>query len=352
VHNHSFGGHLIAILGIVVVLAAGAVHGSAQQEGRKMVRLVIHGGAGTIPRDQMTPEREAAYRASLNDALKTGMAILQRGGTSLDAVEATVRTLEDNPLFNAGKGAVFNAEGRNELDAAIMEGATLKAGSVAGVHRIKNPVSLARLVMDKSPHVMMTGDGAEKFAREQGVQLVNPKYFFTELRWKQLQDAKKEEAAQRAAGKKSAYVTQGSESHDYKYGTVGAVAIDQAGNIAAATSTGGLTNKRYGRVGDTPIIGAGTYANNATCGVSATGTGEYFIRATVAHDVSALMEYKGLSLADAANLVVMEKLVKMGGDGGLIALDHNGNIAMVFNTPGMFRGSIDEKGNVFVGIYK
>ena len=323
---------------------------TARQSARPY-RLVIHGGAGTIPRDQMTPEKEAEYRAALTEALKIGQAVLERGGSSLDAVEATVRSMEDCPLFNAGKGAVFNHDGKNELDAAIMDGATLKAGSVAGLHRIKNPVALARLVMDKSPHVMMVGDGAEKFAREQGVALVDPKYFYTEHRWKALQDAIKEEKAAAAAGRKVS-VVQGGESDDYKYGTVGAVALDRAGNLAAATSTGGLTNKRYGRVGDTPIIGAGTYANNATCAVSGTGTGEYFIRSVVGHDISALMEYKGLSLQDAANRVVMDKLVKMGGDGGIIAVDKDGNTTMTFNTPGMFRGSIDEKGTVVVAIYK
>jgi beta-aspartyl-peptidase (threonine type) len=315
-------------------------------------RLVVHGGAGTIPRDQMTPELEAQYRADLERALRAGHEVLKRGGKSLDAVEAAIKILEDSPLFNAGKGAVFAADGRNELDASIMDGATGKAGAVAAVHRIKNPISLARMVMERSEHVMMVGDGAEKFAREQGMSLVDPKYFFTEKRWKALQEVKRQEAEARKAGKPRAHVTTLSESDDYKFGTVGAVAVDRAGNLAAATSTGGMTNKRYGRVGDSPIVGAGTYANNRTCAVSATGHGEYFIRSVVAYDISALMEYKGLSLAKAADEVVMDKLVKLGGEGGVIAIDREGNIAMPFNSPGMFRGWIDEEGRVQTAIYK
>lgn len=350
--HHSLVIPVFAAIAFAAMVLGSTVSGLSQQPPPRPYRLVIHGGAGTLPRDQMTPEREAAYRAALTDALKIGQAVLERGGSSLDAVEATIMSMEDCPLFNAGKGAVFNHDGKNELDAAIMDGATLKAGSVAALHRIRNPVVLARLVMEKSPHVMMVGDGAEKFAREQGLAFVDPKYFFTENRWKALQDAIKEEKAAQAAGKKTAYVTRLSEWDDHKYGTVGAVAVDRAGNLAAATSTGGMTNKRYGRVGDTPIIGAGTYANNATCAVSATGTGEYFIRGVVAHDISALMEYRGMSVADAANTVVMDKLVKMGGDGGVIAVDRAGNFAMTFNTEGMFRGTIDEKGNISVAIYK
>jgi beta-aspartyl-peptidase (threonine type) len=319
---------------------------------QRPLRLVVHGGAGTISRDQMTPELEAQYRADLERALRAGHEVLKRGGTSLDAVETTVRVLEDSPLFNAGKGAVFTHDGRNELDASIMDGATLKAGAVAGVHRVKNPISLARLVMERSAHVLLAGDGAEAFAREQGVELVDPKYFFTERRWKALEDAKKKEAEERKAGKPNARVTTISESDDYKFGTVGAVALDGAGNLAAATSTGGMTNKRYGRVGDSPIVGAGTYANNRTCAVSATGHGEFFIRSVVAYDIAALMEYKGLPLKEAADEVVMNKLVKLGGEGGVIAVDARGNVAMPFNTPGMFRGTIDEQGRVTVDIYQ
>jgi beta-aspartyl-peptidase (threonine type) len=299
----------------------------------------------------MTPEREKAYRDALEQALKTGYSILKKGGTSLDAVEATIRVMEDSPLFNAGKGAVFTAEGTNELDAAIMDGVSLKAGSVAGLKRIKNPIALARNVMEQSPHVMMVGDGAETFARQQGLEFVDPSYFRTEHRWNQLQEAKKREqhpASEPSQDKKPG----GLGDDEFKFGTVGCVALDQAGNLAAGTSTGGTTNKKYGRVGDAPIIGAGTYANNKTCGVSCTGTGEYFIRSVVGHDVSALMEYKGMSVKEAAELVVMDKLVKMGGDGGLIAMDNKGNIATPFNTSGMYRGYIDVNGTMVIQIYK
>jgi beta-aspartyl-peptidase (threonine type) len=324
----------------------------SQNKARPAFRLAIHGGAGAIARSKMTPELEAKYRADLERALRTGHDVLEKGGTSLDAVVATFEILEDSPLFNAGKGAVFTHDGKNELDAAIMDGATLKAGAVAGVQHIKNPIALARLVMDRSIHVMLTGDGAEQFAKENGVKLVDAKYFYTEQRWKGLQDTIREEDAERKAGKKSAYVVRMSEDDDHKFGTVGCVALDRSGNLAAGTSTGGLTNKRYGRIGDSPIIGAGTYANNRTCAVSGTGTGEFFIRANVAYDISALMEYKGLSVAAAADEVVMDKLVKLGGDGGVIAMDHDGNIAMPFNTEGMYRGWIDEDGKVTVEIYK
>lgn len=299
-------------------------------------RIVIHGGAGTIRKEQMTPGREKQYREKLTEAIMAGYNILKQGGTSLDAVIAAVRIMEDSPLFNAGKGAVFTSEGTNELDASIMDGATLKAGAVASLKRIKNPITLARLVMDKSPHVMMVGEGAEAFAKQQGVEFVDPSYFRTEERWQQLQRAKERE--------------QQSEIPD-KRGTVGAVALDKNGNLAAATSTGGTTNKKFGRVGDAPIIGAGTYANNNTCGVSATGAGEYFIRSVVAHDISALMEYKGVSLRQAADMVI-EKVGKLGGDGGVIALDKNGNIAMPFNTSGMYRAYMDENGKPVVLIYK
>jgi beta-aspartyl-peptidase (threonine type) len=301
-------------------------------------RIIIHGGAGTIRKDQMTPEREKQYREKLTEAIMAGYAILKDGGSSLDAVVTAVRIMEDSPLFNAGKGAVFTSEGTNELDASIMDGATLKAGAVASLKRIKNPITLARLVMEQSPHVMMVGEGAEAFARQHGVELVDPSYFRTEERWQQLQRAKEREKQHRTEAQE-------------KRGTVGAVALDSRGNIAAATSTGGTTNKKFGRVGDAPIIGAGTYANNATCGVSATGTGEYFIRSVVAHDISALMEYKGLSLKQAAETVI-EKVGKLGGDGGVIALDRNGNIAMPFNTSGMYRAYIDRDGKPVVLIYQ
>lgn len=327
----------------------------AQKENR--FKLVIHGGAGTILKSNMSPEREAAYRAALTQALQTGHAVLKNGGSSLDAIEATIKVLEDSPLFNAGKGAVFTSEGTNELDASIMDGATLKAGAVAGVKRIKNPISLARLVMEKSPHVMMVGEGAETFAKQNGIEWVDPKYFYTEERWKQLEEAKKKEkqqtdpASKPDAGKPDRK-TSSLISDDKKFGTVGAVAVDKNGNLAAGTSTGGMTNKKFGRVGDAPIIGAGTYANNRTCAVSATGHGEFFIRSVVAHDISALMEYRGLSLKEAADLVVMNKLVKLGGEGGIIAIDKDGNIAMPFNSAGMYRGYIDADGKVVVEIYK
>lgn len=317
------------------------------------ITLVIHGGAGTITKASMTPEKEKAYKEVLNQALQTGYAILEKGGTSLDAVEATVRVMEDSPLFNAGKGAVFTNEGKNELDAAIMDGKTGKAGAVASLTTVRNPISAARAVMEKSEHVMMIGQGAEKFARDKGLEIVDPSYFRTETRFKQLQQLKEKEGEKMkldhdstASGSTENIFVEG-----HKFGTVGAVALDAHGNLAAATSTGGMTNKRYGRVGDVPIIGAGTYADNNTCAVSATGHGEYFIRSVVAHDIAALMEYKNYSLKKAADEVVMKKLVKRGGEGGVIAIDKNGNFAMPFNSAGMYRGYI-KKGKSEVAIYK
>ena len=309
--------------------------GTAMQGQTHQVMLAIHGGAGTIDRAKMTPEREKEYRAGLEKAMKAGYDILQRGGSSLDAVEAVVRTMEDDPNFNAGKGSVFTSAGVNELDASIMDGKTLKAGAVAAVQRIKNPISLARLVMEKSPHVMLDGAGAEAFAKEQGMELVDPKYFFTQRRWDEL---KKDQAEQ------------GATSGKHGHGTVGAVALDSAGNLAAATSTGGTSNKRPGRIGDSPIIGAGTYANNATCAVSGTGDGEYFIRAVVAHQVSASIEH-GMSLEDAAQAAI-KQVEQLGGTGGLIAIDRNGQVAMPFNTQGMYRGRVDPTGKFIIDIYK
>jgi len=315
--------------------------------------MVIHGGAGTISREQMTPEREAAYRAGLERALRAGYAVLQRGGPSLDAVQAAINVLEDDSLFNAGKGAVLNAEGNAELDAAIMNGATLAAGAVAGVHRVRNPITLARAVMEKSPHVMMVGDGAEIFARQQGITLVDPSYFITAPRRASWERQRAADSVRAATGRgmvvnEPAY----SVPDERKFGTVGAVALDQAGNLAAGTSTGGTQMKRYGRVGDSPIIGAGTYANNRSCGVSATGTGEYFIRNTVAHSICALVEYAHLPLAEAADSIVMRQLVAQHGDGGVIAMDRQGNWAWPFNTSGMYRGHIDAAGNVRIEIFK
>ncbi len=320
--------------------APGSISMSKNQFG-----LAIHGGAGTIDRNQMTPEREQAYRAALEQSLKAGFEILKRGGSSLDAVEAAVRVMEDDPHFNAGKGAVFTSAGTNELDASIMDGKTLKAGAVLTLKHVKNPISLARLVMDKSPHVMLDGAGAEVFARENGIELVDEKYFFTQERWDALQ--RMQEAAKGGAAGAKKFVISDQDRH----GTVGAVAVDQAGNLAAATSTGGTTNKRPGRVGDSPVIGAGTYANNATCAISATGDGEYFIRATVAHDISALMEYCGLSLPEAAR-TVLDKVGKLGGTGGLIAMDAKGGWAMPFNTTGMYRGRVDQAGKFVIEIYR
>lgn len=320
------------------------------------VAIAIHGGAGTITRKNMSAEMEKAYREGLTAALQKGYAVLKNGGNSLDAVEAAVVEMENNPLFNAGKGAVFTHEGKNEMDAAIMNGATLAAGSIAGVSTIRNPIKTARKVMENSAHVMLTGKGAEEFAKQQGEAIVDPSYFYTEKRWEGLQRALKAEKVEldHADTLKKVLPRTGYLIFDEgkKFGTVGAVALDRNGNLAAATSTGGMTNKRWNRVGDAPIIGAGTYANNATCAVSATGHGEYFIRSVVAYDISALMEYKNLPLKNAANEVVMQKLVKRGGEGGVIAIDKNGNIAMPFNSEGMYRASIDTEGKVYIGIYK
>lgn len=317
--------------------------------------LVIHGGAGTIVKSQMSPERENAYKEALEKALQTGNDILKSGGTALDAVEATVRSMEDNPLFNAGKGAVFTNEGKNELDAAIMNGKTLEAGSVAGVTIIRNPITAARAVMEKSPHVMMTGAGAEEFAKQQGLEIVDPSYFYTEARWRGLQKAKQQDSLKthldHADTTKRGMLKQW-ENKDYKYGTVGAVALDRYGNLAAATSTGGMTNKKFGRVGDAPIIGAGTYANNNTVAISGTGWGEYFIRLVMAKSISDMMEYGKMKLKVAADEMVMKKLPALGGDGGLIAVDKHGNIAMPFCTEGMYRGYIINTGEKVIKIYK
>jgi len=317
--------------------------------------LVIHGGAGTIVKSQMSPERENAYKAALDKALQTGNAILKSGGTALDAVEATVRSMEDDPLFNAGKGAVFTNEGKNELDAAIMNGKTLEAGSVAGVTIIRNPITAARAVMEESPHVMMTGAGAEKFAKQQGLEIVDPSYFYTEERWKSLQKAKQQDSLKMHldhADTTNRGMLKQWENKDYKYGTVGAVALDRYGNLAAATSTGGMTNKKFGRVGDAPIIGAGTYANNNTVAISGTGWGEYFIRLVMAKSISDMMEFGKMKLNVAADEMVMKKLPALGGDGGLIAVDKQGNIAMPFCTEGMYRGYIKNTGEKVIKIYK
>jgi beta-aspartyl-peptidase (threonine type) len=328
------------------------------------ITLVIHGGAGTITRNSMTSEQELAYKTVMHNALQQGHQVLKNGGTSLQAVEAAIMIMEDSPLFNAGKGAVFTHDGTNELDASVMDGNTLQAGAVAGVTTIKNPIKAAIAVMEKSPHVMMSGKGADLFAKHQGLEIVDPSYFYTEARFKALQKAKAETKIEldHSENKKSRLKKSpktGMTVQDKliftegkKFGTVGCVALDKFGNLAAGTSTGGMTNKKYGRIGDAPIIGAGTYANNSTCAVSATGHGELFIRSVVGHDISALMEYKGLSLKEASDLVVMKKLVAIGGEGGVIALDRNGNFSMPFNSEGMYRGVITSDGKSQVMIYK
>ncbi|MBK7129243.1 MAG: isoaspartyl peptidase/L-asparaginase [Crocinitomicaceae bacterium] len=308
--------------------------------------LAIHGGAGTILKSLMTPEKEQQYRLSLQEAIQAGEAILKSNGSALDAVEAAVRCLENNPLFNAGKGAVFTHDAKHELDASIMCGDTLEAGAVAGVQRIKNPISLARDVMEKSEHVLMCGEGAEQFAKSVNAVFETDEYFFVQARFDQLQEALKTDGIFLDHSGESK-----TEDNKKKFGTVGAVALDRFGNIAAATSTGGMTNKKFGRAGDSPIIGAGTYANNKTCAVSCTGHGEFFIRSVVAYDISCLMEYKGYSLKQACDEVVINKLVKIGGEGGLVAIDAKGNIELSFNSEGMYRAFVKEGENIYTGIY-
>jgi beta-aspartyl-peptidase (threonine type) len=308
----------------------------------KNFAIAIHGGAGTILKSAMTAEKEMAYTAALQEAIDTGYAALEKGATSLDAVEFAVKSLEDSPLFNAGKGSVFTSEGTHEMDASIMEGNSLKAGAVTMIRGLKNPVSVARLVMEKSEHVFLAGQGAEEFARNLKCEFKESDYFYDELRYQQWQEIKDTDSFQ----------LDHSAKKDEKFGTVGAVALDTFGNIAAATSTGGMTNKKYGRVGDSPMIGAGNYANNNTCAVSCTGSGEYFIRAVVAYDVSCLMEHKGYSLEQATKEVVHKRLLNIGGDGGLIAIDVKGNISLTFNTEGMYRASKTSNGSEFIGIYK
>jgi beta-aspartyl-peptidase (threonine type) len=314
---------------------------SPQQKATPIFGLAIHGGAGSMVKGDLSAELESAYEKDLNKALLAGFEILNNGGQSLDAVQVAINIMENSPVFNAGKGAVFASNGKNELDAAIMDGKTLNSGAVTGVQHIKNPIDLARLVMEKSPHVFMAQEGAEQFAVLNGMQLVPESYFFTERRWKQLQRS-------RNTDEKSMLLMDSEQKH---FGTVGAVALDKRGNLAAGTSTGGMNNKKFGRIGDAPVIGAGTYANNQTCAVSATGHGEYFIRSVVAHDISALMEYRYYSLEEAANIVIMKKLDKLGGTGGIIAIDHFGNIAMTFNSKSMLRGYYLSTAQPLVKIY-
>lgn len=314
--------------------------------------LAIHGGAGTILRSSMTAEKELSYKKALQDAITSGESILAKGGRSIDAVEAAIRTLEDNPLFNAGRGAVFTNEGKHEMDASLMNGKDLSAGAVAGVQNIKNPISLARGVMEKSEHVFMAGLGAQEFAKKINAEFMADDYFFVQMRYDQLQQAKESDTMILDHTVDKARPDESPFGREKKFGTVGCVALDVHGNLAAGTSTGGMTNKKHGRVGDTPIIGAGTYANNKTCAVSCTGHGEFFIRSVVAYDISCLMEYKGLTLKKACDIVVMDKLVKIGGEGGLIALDAKGNIELPYNSEGMYRASKKEGEELFIGIYK
>ena len=313
--------------------------------------IIIHGGAGTILKKNLSDEIEEEYKLKLEQAIRIGHTILKNGGTSQEAVVKTIQVMEESPLFNAGKGAVFTHEETNELDASFMDGKTLNAGAVAGVMNVKSPIELAVKIMTDSDHVMLSGKGAFAFAKEKGLEIVAPSYFYTERRFNALQNIKnKEKTELKSADKKAAFYD--ADIKNSKFGTVGCVALDKDGNIAAGTSTGGMTNKRWGRIGDAPIIGSGTYANNKTCGVSSTGWGEYFIRSQVAYDISAQMEYQQKSLKEATADVIQNKLTKLGGTGGVVALDKNGNMSFEFNTAGMYRASMNDKGELLVKIYK
>ena len=310
--------------------------------------LVIHGGAGTILKEDMTSDLEAAYTQGLEDALSAGYAVLEEGGTAVNAVKAAVVVLEDNILFNAGRGSVFTNKGLQEMDAAIMEGRTLNAGAVAGVRNVRNPIELATEVMNHSNHVFLSGKGANDFAIKQGIKLEPDEFFFSQFRydqWKAIRDSD-------TYSLDHTHQELEEMMRDKKFGTVGAVACDREGNIAAATSTGGMTNKKYGRIGDSPLIGAGTYANNKTCAISCTGHGEPFIRGVAAYDVSCLMEYKAMGLEEAMNIVVNDKLIKLEGEGGMIGVDGKGNIAMIFNSAGMYRGMRSSDGISEIAIYR
>lgn len=315
------------------------------------IRLVIHGGAGTITKDTITPEQEKEYKEKLTEALNAGYAVLNSGGTSIEAVQKSINVMEDSPLFNAGKGAVFTHDGRNELDASIMDGKTRNAGAVAGVTTVKNPINAAIAVMEKSPHVLMVSNGADLFAKEKGLTIVDPSYFRTEHRWQQLQKAIEKEQVVLDHDGKTATLFIDPMMYDYKYGTVGAVALDQHGNLAAGTSTGGMTNKRYGRVGDSPIIGAGNYADNETVAVSATGSGEMFIRTLAAFNIAAQVKYQNLPLEKAAQNA-LDEVKAINGSGGVIVLDKSGDYTMSFNSEGMYRGTIGNDGKPVVAIYK
>lgn len=316
---------------------------TSNQTSEPVFGLVIHGGAGYIYKGRYSETEEKAYKDKLQEAIDTGYAVLSRNGKALDAVEKVIHVLEDSPLFNAGKGAVMTSEETVELDAAIMDGSNLKAGAVAGIKHIKSPISLARTVMEKSPHVFMIGEGAEKFGIENGMERVDNSYFYTEQTLKEIRKIKEEEKQ-----RNHSYIYK----EENKYGTVGCVALDKSGNLAAGTSTGGMVNKKFGRVGDVPVIGAGTYANNSTAALSCTGHGEYFIRNVVAHDISALIEYKNMSLENAAKELIQNKLLKQEGRGGVIGINKKGDITIEFNTDGMFRGFKISNGKFFVGMYK
>ena len=321
----------------------------------KLWAIVVHGGAGVIERKDLSADQEAAYRAAMNRAIQAGGAVLSKGGAALDAVEVTTQLMEDDPLFNAGRGAVFTADGRNELDAAIMDGRTLAAGAVAGVTRTRYPISLARHVMEKSPHVMLIAAGADTFSKEQGLEQVDPSWFYTERRWRALQTFLREKGLPippQPAGAHAADTTHNLAHDEGKKGTVGVAALDMNGNVAAGTSTGGTTGQRWSRVGDSPIIGAGTYASNSSCAVSATGTGEYFIRLAVAHEICALVEYKGMKLQAAADEVIQKRLTALQGDGGVIAVAPDGQMAWSFNTSGMYRARMSRDQPVTIAIYK
>lgn len=320
-----------------------------QPETRAEFAIIIHGGAGSIRPENFSEEKEMEYREKLEEAIRVGYNILKNGGSSLDAVQKTINVMEDSPLFNAGKGAVLTNAETNELDASIMDGKTLNAGASAGTTTVKNPIDLARSIMDNSPHVMMSGRGADTFAKERGLEIVEPSYFYTEKAFKSLERVKTSEMKKVMEADRKVFFDENIK--DTKYGTVGCAALDKNGNLAAGTSTGGMTNKRYGRVGDAPIIGAGTYANNNSCAVSGTGWGEYFIRGMVAYDISALMQYQGITLEEAAKIVIQKKNPELGGNGGIIAVDKNGKMVAEFNTPGMFRAMMNDQGKLEVAMF-
>lgn len=332
---------------IIFALASFNIEGLQREEKNKFV-LVVQGGAGAILKND--PEREAAYMAKFKETLQAGYEILDKGGSAMDAVEKAIIILEDSPLYNAGKGSVFTNAGTNEMDASIMDGQTLKAGAVCGTRTVKNPIRAARLVMEKSPHVMLCGKGADEFAGKNGLEIVDTSYFFDEYRYKQWQRVKDQEQNKLDHSDDENNGKGEVPAGEKKYGTVGAVALDKKGNLAAATSTGGMTNKRYGRVGDSPIIGSGTYADNASCAVSCTGHGEYFIRTVAAHSVCDLVKYKKYPVEKAA-WEALDKIKELGGDGGMIVLDNKGNFTMPFNTPAMIRGYVKEDGQVAVEIF-